>query len=37
MSFASWERLNFLTPLPIRIWRRLRLAFRAARFNRIHS
>lgn len=37
MSFAAWERRNFLAPLPVRIWRHLRLAAKAARFKRRHS
>ena len=37
MSFADWERWNFMTPLPVRIWRSLRLDAKAARFTRRHS
>lgn len=32
MSFKSWESRNFMTPWPVKIWRRLVLAAKFFRF-----
>lgn len=37
MSYRSLERMNFMTPWPVRIWRGICAAAKSARFNRMIS